>query len=67
MRIWSAYAIKGEAAQPGMVMSASRDGIDVATGDGLLRITQLQMPGKRAMSAQDFINAQDIQGVILGD
>jgi len=25
------------------------------------------MPGKRAMSAQDFINAQDIQGVILGD
>jgi methionyl-tRNA formyltransferase len=32
-----------------------------------LRITQLQMPGKRAMSAQDFINAQDIQGVILGD
>jgi len=67
MRIWSAYAIKGEAAQPGMVMSASREGIDVATGDGWLRITQLQMPGKRAMSAQDFINAQDIQGMILGD
>jgi methionyl-tRNA formyltransferase len=67
MRIWSAYAIKGESAQPGMVMSASREGIDVAAGDGWLRITQLQMPGKRAMSAQDFINAQDIQGVILGD
>lgn len=66
MRIWDAYAIKGEAANPGMVMAAGREGIDVATGDGLLRIVQLQMPGKRAMSAQDFINANAIQGMQLG-
>ena len=67
MRIWDAYAIKGEGAAPGTVMTAGRDGIDVATGDGLLRIIELQMPGKRAMSAQDFINAHSIQGTLLGD
>jgi methionyl-tRNA formyltransferase len=67
MRIWNAYAVRGEAAAPGTVMAAGREGIDVATGDGLLRITQLQMPGKRAMSARDFINAHSIQGMQLGD
>jgi len=47
-------------------MSATREGVDVATGEGLLRITRLQMPGKRVMEAADFINAHAIQGVVLG-
>ena len=66
LRIWKAHAVDGTAAAPGTVMAAGRDGVDVATGSGLLRITHLQMPGKRAMSAADFINAQQIQGTILG-
>jgi len=66
LRIWDAHAIEGMTAEPGTVMSATREGVDVSTGKGLLRVTRLQMPGKRAMDAQDFINSQHIQGMLLG-
>ena len=66
LRLWSAEAVPGVAGAPGMVMAAGRGGIDIATGDGLLRVTRLQMPGKRVMSAADFVNAHSIQGVQLG-
>jgi methionyl-tRNA formyltransferase len=67
LRIWRAHAVSGVGAVPGTVMSASRSGIEVATGDGLLCVTELQLPGKRPMGAQDFINANQIQGTLLGD
>ena len=66
MRIWEAEAIGGVTASPGLVMTAGREGVDVSTGSGLLRIRRLQLPGKRAMSAADFINSNVIQGVMLG-
>ncbi len=41
---------------PGTVMSRSREGIDVACGLDVLRITRLQLPGSRAQSVSDLIN-----------
>lgn len=45
-------------AVPGTIISASKAGIDVATGDGVLRLLSLQPPGKKAMSCQDLLNAR---------
>jgi methionyl-tRNA formyltransferase len=66
LRIWRARAIEGEDGTPGAVVAASREGIDIATGAGRLRILELQPPGRRAMSARDFLNARDLSGAVLG-
>ena len=66
LRVWRAQAIDGQGGAPGAVVAVCRDGIDVATGDGRLRILELQPPGRRVMSARDFLNARDLSGVLLG-
>lgn len=67
LRIWECEALTGTAdLAVGTIAACSRAGIDVATGAGLLRIKSLQLPGKRAMSAADFLNAHNPAGVILG-
>lgn len=61
LRIWSAQAVPG-AGKPGEVMAADSDGIDVATGDGRLRIRELQRAGGKRMTAAQFLNAADPVG-----
>jgi methionyl-tRNA formyltransferase len=64
LRVWGARALPGSGV-PGRVLASGRDGIDVACGDGLLRLTRLQLPGKRAMAAAEVLNAHDFEGAIL--
>lgn len=42
-------------ADPGTIVDGPRDRIRVATGAGLLAITELQLEGGRALSARDFL------------
>lgn len=68
LRLWRALVINGSAAQPpGTVLSATREGIDVACGEGVLRLTSIQRPGGRPLEVDDYLNAHDIPvGTRLG-
>ena len=68
LRIWQASLITGNSqSSAGTVLSVTKQGIDVATGDGIIRLQQLQAPGKKAMPVADFINANRIEvGETLG-
>ncbi|MGN6728747.1 MAG: methionyl-tRNA formyltransferase [Rhodanobacteraceae bacterium] len=63
VRIWSAQARDSESrtrnsAKSGEIIAASKHGIDLACGDGVLRVLKLQRAGGRAISAADYLNAR---------
>jgi methionyl-tRNA formyltransferase len=59
VRIHGAIAIEAaHSAAPGTVLAAGRDGIDVAGGEGALRIRVLQREGGKAITAADFLNSR---------
>ncbi len=70
MRIWQAQLVEGSADQPvespGIVMRCDKQGIDVATGKGVLRLLNIQLPGKKPMDVKVFVNANDISDLVLG-
>ncbi len=56
VRVWRAAALAGPAgAPPGTVVQAGPDGLDIATGDGVLRILELQRAGGRRQPVADFL------------
>lgn len=59
LKIWKASVIDtGTTAEPGTIVDATKQGIQVATGDGILNVESLQPAGKKAMSAQDLLNSR---------
>ncbi|HET9819987.1 MAG TPA: methionyl-tRNA formyltransferase [Rhodanobacteraceae bacterium] len=44
--------------KPGEIVAASKDGIDIACGEGMLRILKLQRAGGRVIDASDYLNAR---------
>ena len=69
LRVWRAQPSTQELdrAPPGTVIRADAQGIAVATGEGALLLTEIQLPGSRIMSAGDFLNARSLPpGTLLG-
>lgn len=67
LRIWRATALASAAAvQPGTVITAGRNGVDVACGEGSLRLLELQAAGGRAQDAGAFANGRELKGRRFG-
>ena len=67
LKIWSATALDSNTlATPGTVVQLHADAFDVATGDGVLRVTQVQRPGGKRISAAEFLRSQSLSvGMLL--
>ena len=65
IKCWVASVVIGADASPGTVLSSSAAGIDVACGEGVLRLESVQRPGKRIVTAAEFSSQVDIAGQIL--
>lgn len=63
MKIWRAAAEASEAAdvQPGTVVSVEKESFAVQTGDGVLRVLEVQMPGKKRMDAGAFMRGNTME------
>jgi methionyl-tRNA formyltransferase len=61
IKVWRATAADGRDA-PGKVMRCDRDAVIVACGSGMLRLDELQLPGRRRVTAQEFAGQIDLSG-----
>lgn len=69
MKIWSGEVFEGSnhsETEPGMIVKVEKDGFFVQTGEGTLKVTQLQIPGKKKMDAAAFLRGYEIkEGTLL--
>lgn len=68
LKIWRAEVISREELTakelshvPGAVLRIERNGIGVLTGDGMLLIRELQLEGKRRMTAEEFLRGYPLK------
>jgi methionyl-tRNA formyltransferase len=56
IRVWQATVIRGVSGVPGEVIETGPGGVDVACGEGALRLGVLQREGGKRLSAAQFLN-----------
>lgn len=69
VKCWVAEALiapqDAGAAPAGTIVSAGRDGIDVACGEGVIRLLELQRPGRGRVNASQFTGRNALTGTLL--
>jgi methionyl-tRNA formyltransferase len=54
LKLWTCALAAGKG-EPGEVLSADKEGLRVACGEGAVRLTELQRPGGKRLAAADFL------------
>ena len=70
MKIWDAEAVASSedrgAIKPGTIVKVGKDAFYVQTREGLLKVCELQIPGKKRMDAGAFLRGYQVkEGEIL--
>lgn len=67
MKIWEADVVDKDSSEvPGTIVKVEKDGFHVQTGKGQIKVTALQIPGKKRMEADAFLRGYQIEeGTVL--
>ena len=66
LRIWRATPLNTHSHLAVGTINTSDHALDVTTGDGVLRLLEVQLPGGKRIAGKDFLNAYPADGVVLG-
>jgi methionyl-tRNA formyltransferase len=61
LKIWQAEVIESRGGAPGHVLSADKNGVVVACGEGALRILSLQLEGGKRLPAREFLAGRSVE------
>lgn len=66
LRVWNSCLVERRLnGLPGNI-DCGEQALDVVTGDGVLRLLEVQLPGGKRIAGKDFLNAHPVHGVRLG-
>jgi methionyl-tRNA formyltransferase len=66
-RIWrAAHEKRDHDKEPGTVLKADKAGMEIATGEQILRLLELQRPGGKRISAAEYLNSRSLPGRLDG-
>ncbi|MEG2529070.1 MAG: methionyl-tRNA formyltransferase [Anaerovoracaceae bacterium] len=62
MKLWSAKPLEKKTNQPdGKILEVSNQGIEVSCGGGVLLIEELQVPGKKRVTVEDYLRGNKLE------
>jgi methionyl-tRNA formyltransferase len=62
VKCWKAEPIEEVEGPPGTIVAAGKEGVIVTCGEGALRLTEVQRPGKRRITAAEFAGQKNLSG-----
>ena len=66
LRVWNSALTDSSGNLPPGTINCAEHALDVATGDGTIRLLEVQLPGGKRIAGKDFLNAHAADGLKLG-
>ena len=62
IKCWKAERVEAVEGPAGTIVAAGEEGVVITCGEGALRLTEVQCPGKRRIRAAEFARQKNLQG-----
>ena len=62
IKCWKAELVEAVEGPAGTIVAAGKEGVVITCGEGALRLTEVQCPGKRRITAAEFAGQKNLQG-----